>query len=89
MSKINVGWEKTIGDLSIEHIITPFIQNDELAEIEKMEKATGGKAILSRKTAVAKARLVDDPDAEIARIEEEERADAENNRMMNVFEGGV
>lgn len=89
LGKVNTSWESSLENLSIEHILTPFIQNDELGEIEKMEKATAGKAILSRRTAIAKSRLVDDPEAEYVRIEEEERAEAENQRIVDLFEGSV
>ena len=89
VSRLHTPYTSTINNLGVEHIITPFIQNDELAEIEKMEKATGGKAILSRRTAIAMTNLVKDPDAEIALIREEEQQAAELMRMGDVFESGV
>lgn len=89
LGKINTKWDNTIADLPIEHVVTPFVQNDELSEIEKMEKATGGKQILSQRTAIKMTGLVEDPDAELALIQEEEKAAIEAQRAVDVFEGGV
>lgn len=87
--KINTKWESTITDLPIEHVVTPFVQNDELSEIEKMERATGGKQILSQRTAIQMTGLVEDPDAELALIQEEEKAAIEAQRAVDIFEGGM
>lgn len=87
--KINTKWEHTISDLPIEHIVTAFVQNDELSEIEKMEKGTGGKQLVSRRTAISRLNLVDDVDAEIALIQDEEQAEIDARRMSDVFEGGM
>ena len=39
-------------DVGVEHTITPFIQNDEANEIEKISRAVGGEQIVSRETAI-------------------------------------
>ena len=38
---MNKKWENEIDDIEVEHIITPYVQNDEKYEIEKWQKANG------------------------------------------------
>lgn len=66
-------WKESINDLECEHIITPFIQNDESATIDKLMKATAGKQIISQKEAINQAGLVENVDAELAQIQKEEQ----------------
>jgi hypothetical protein len=73
VGEMNTAWKDSIGELKAEHIITPFIQNDEQATIDKLSKATGGKAMLSRKEAVNILDWVDDKEAEIAQLDLEEQ----------------
>jgi hypothetical protein len=81
LGKINAKWEKTIGDLEVEHVITPFVQNDENAEIEKITKATQ-KPVMSQKTGIQRLGVVDNVDAEYKQIQEEE----ERSQSFSVFE---
>jgi len=81
LGKINTGWTDILNDLEVEHIITPFIQNDESAEIEKITKATQ-KPVMSQKTGIQLLGMVDDVDAEYKQLQtEEERA-----QSFSVFE---
>jgi hypothetical protein len=81
LGKINTGWTEILNDLEVEHIITPFIQNDESAEIEKITKATQ-KPVMSQKTGIQLLGMVDDVDAEYKQLQtEEERA-----QSFSVFE---
>jgi hypothetical protein len=49
---MNTKWKGKTSKVGVEHIITPFIQNDEMNEIEKIMKVTGGEAVASRETGV-------------------------------------
>lgn len=62
--------------LAVESIITPFQINDKSQQIKDMSDATGGKQIVSRKTAIRQINLVpeEEVDDEEKRIEEEEAA---------------
>lgn len=81
VGEMNSGWKNSINDLECEHIITPFIQNDEAATISKLTTATGGKQIMSQRTAIDQSGLVDDVDAELALIQGEEVISSQ----MNMF----
>jgi len=72
VGQMNKSWETSIGDLKAEHIITPFIQNDEMATIDRLSKATGGKALLSQKAAVNELDYVEDKEAELQQLALEE-----------------
>lgn len=81
LGKCNTKWEKTIGDLEVEHEITPFVQNDESSEIEKLTKATQ-KPVMSQKTGIQRLGMVDDVDQEYKQLQDEE----ERTQSFNVFE---
>lgn len=77
-------WAQFQHTTTCEHVITPFIQNDRTTDINDFTKASGGP-IMSQKTAIEQAGLVDDADAEAAQIEGEQSAAAERNRMTDIF----
>ena len=66
----------------IEPEIVPYLIGDEAAQINSLMAATGQKAIMSRKTAVETLNFVNDTDAELERIEQEETA----SQIGNLFE---
>ncbi len=70
---MNVKWKNSIGDLEVEHVITPFTQNDKQSKVKELVDATGGKAIKSQRTAIEELGDVDDPEAELAQIHSEEQ----------------
>lgn len=80
---MNVGWKDSITDLEVEHLITPFIQNDKQSKVKELTDATGGKAIKSQRTAIEELGDVDDADAELKRIHDEER----DSQTMDVMPG--
>lgn len=63
-------------NLVVENKITPFQINDKSQQIKDMSDATGGKQIVSRRTAIREIGIVPEGevDEEEARIEEEEAA---------------
>ena len=72
----------------LEHIITPFIQNDEKLEIEKWITASGGKAIMSQLDAIKNAGYSNNPEETLKKINEE--AAQENAvRMSSIMEGAM
>lgn len=68
---LNPEWKDSIHELDCEHVITPFTQNDETSTIDKYVKATGGKPVLSQRTAIQQTGLVDDAEAELKQIQSE------------------
>lgn len=78
-------WKKYQHTTTCEHVITPFIQNDTTTDITNYSKAAG--VLMSQKSAIKRAGLVDDAEAEYEEIRKEKEAEAETERMVNVFEG--
>ncbi|MDO4691886.1 MAG: phage portal protein [Porphyromonadaceae bacterium] len=83
---MNPSWSKAIDEVDIEHIITPYIQGDELAEIKKRITANGGKPIESQRESIARYGWSDDPDETMRQIQEEAQEEAKANRIGS-FEG--
>lgn len=78
-------WKKYQHTTRCEHVITPFIQNDTSADITNYSKAAG--VLVSQKTAIKRAGLAADADAEYEEIQKEKMDDAETRRMEDVFTG--
>ena len=76
-----------IDNVDVEHIITPFIQNDEKGEIQKWSTACGGKAVMSQKSAIKNLGITANADEELEMIQQEE-AQATSAKMQSVFGGG-
>lgn len=67
-----------IDSLELEEIIiTPYRIRDDNEKITNLTTATGGKAVMSQRTAIAKLGEVDDVDEEIKQINQEEAASLE------------
>ena len=60
-----------IDSLIVETVITPYQIHDEEAQVNKLMAATGGKAIMSQRTAVSNLGYVDDVDEELSQIASE------------------
>lgn len=82
---IRPDWKKYEHTTTAKQIITPFIQSDKAADIANFAKAAG--VLMSNRSAVREAALVDDPDADYEMMLEEKKAEAEISRMNDVFEG--
>lgn len=63
--------ERAIDELQVESEITAFRINDDKENVEVLTNATGGKAIMSQKTAIANLGYVDDIEEEMKQIAEE------------------
>ena len=66
------GLADAIRALEVENVITPFTIRDEGVRITNYSNATGGKAVMSRRTAISRLGMVDDVDEEMNLIEKEE-----------------
>ena len=85
LKEMNTAWKNEVDNVEVEHIITPFIQNDEKAEIDKWMAASGGKPVMSQLEAIINLGLSDDPEATMKQINKEA---AEENavRMASIME---
>lgn len=71
MKKAYPSLASAIDSLQVEATIVPFQINDNAERISNLSNATGGKPIMSQRTAVQELALVDDIDEELRLIEEE------------------
>lgn len=87
LGQMNKKWESRMDEITIEHVITPFIQEDEMTQIDKWMKGNGNKPIISQKESIRRAGISDDPDATYEEIIEEDKAESERNAaaMPNLF----
>lgn len=85
LKHMNNSWKNEIDDIEIEHIITPFIQNDETALADRLIKLNGGKPIISQLESIQQAGYSNDAQATLKQIQKEE-ATASQIRISNIFE---
>lgn len=84
LGEMNTAWKSEIDNVDVEHIITPFIQNDESAEIDKWIKANGGKPIVSQLESIQNAGLSADPVHTVDQINKES-AEAAASQMQSIM----
>lgn len=82
---MNTSWAEEIDDIEIEHIITPFIQQDEDATADRLLKLNGGKPVMSQLESIQQAGYSNDAQATLEQIQSEEAA-ASQSRISNIFE---
>ncbi|WP_298546662.1 phage portal protein [uncultured Parabacteroides sp.] len=82
---MNTDWKDEIDNVEVEHVITPFIQNDETAMTDRLIKQNGGKAIKSQLETIKEAGAKD-AEATLKQIQKEEQA-SRQARMNSLFEG--
>lgn len=87
LAKMNTKWANRMEEISVEHIMTPFIQEDETTQIDKWQKANGGRPLVSQKESIRRAGISDDPDATYQELQEEDEAETQRNAaaMPNLF----
>lgn len=71
MKKMYPSLASAIDSLQVEVVITPYQIRDEAERINNLSSATGGKPIMSQRTAVSNLGYVDDVDEELAQIAKE------------------
>lgn len=84
LKMLNVEWEDMIDDIEIEYVITPFIQNDEDAAIDRAMKANGGKPIVSHLESIQMSGVSNNPQATLEEIKKEE-AEQTQRSLTNIF----
>lgn len=82
---MNASWKNEIDNIEIEHIISPFIQQDEDATADRLLKLNGGKPVMSQLESIQQAGYSNDPQATLEQILNEE-ATAAHSRISNIFE---
>lgn len=74
-------YEKAFDTVQVDIVITPFQIKDESERTKNITDATGGKQIMSQRTGIAQLGKVDDVDAELKQIQEEQAQ--ETNNLFN------
>lgn len=69
-------WSDDLDAIDIEHIITPFIQNNETSEAERILKLNGNKPVMSHLESIRYAGYSTDPEYTLRQIQEEEKIDS-------------
>lgn len=69
---MNVEWASEVDNVEVEHIITPFIQQDEKATIERIQAANGGKPIMSQLDSIKAYGQSTNPEETLKQIREDE-----------------
>jgi hypothetical protein len=75
VGKINIKLEKAASVVRITPEIVPYMIDDQTTRIKNLVAANGNKPIISQKSAVAKAGLVENADDEWAQIQAEAKAE--------------
>lgn len=88
VAAMNTAWLPFVNKISCKHTITPFIQNDQDAQTNRLSKQVDSR-LLSRRTAISQLDGVENVDEEMNLINEEYMADIEAQRAVSVFEGGM
>lgn len=78
LKKMNTQWDSEIDEIEVEHVITPFIQKSEEAEISKWTKANGGKPILSQLESIQYSGLSADALKTLDQIKKEQAEESSN-----------
>jgi hypothetical protein len=78
LKQMNTAWASEIDNVEVEHVITPFIQQDEAAEIKKWQDACGGKAVMSQREAIVNLGFSNNPDRTLEQIREDEQAEPDD-----------
>ena len=86
---MNSAWADEMDNIGVEHIITPYIQNDELTEITKRMKANGNKPIESQLESIQKYGESSDAEKTFAMIQKESAIEAVNSASAFNLENQV
>lgn len=71
IGEMNKKLQSDAENLQIEPVITPYMINDELTEINKWTTANGGKPVVSQKLSAKLAGLSNDPDSDFEQMQTE------------------
>lgn len=84
LKKMKKEWAGEIDNIEVEHVITPFIQNDEDAMADRLFKLNGGKPVMSQLESIQQAGYSNDAQATLEQIRKED-AEASQSRISNIF----
>lgn len=84
LGEMNTSFKSELDNVEVEHIITPFIQNDKGLEADRLLKLNGGKAVISHIESIKQAGYSSDPETTLKQIQEEE-ATSVAGRMEGLF----
>ncbi|MCM1361740.1 MAG: phage portal protein [Clostridiales bacterium] len=87
LKMMNSEFATEIDNVEVEHVVTPFIQNDEKAEISKWSTACGGKAVMSQLEAIKNLGISSNPHETFEQIQRED-LQSQSARMSSIFGGG-
>jgi len=76
LKELNVSWRDEIDNVVVEHIITPFIIEDEQAQIDMHMKANGGRPVESQRESIQRIGKSQNVDETIKQINEEAAQEA-------------
>lgn len=88
LKEMNTEWKSEIDAIEVESVITPFIQNDEKADIEKCMAANGGKPIMSQIESIRYFGHSTNPEETLEQINKEE-SESTIVKMNSLMEGAV
>lgn len=80
---MNQQWAGEIDNVEVEHVISPFIQNDEAAEIQKWKNANGGKPVVSQLESIQNLGISNDPTKTLELIITEGGIDKSKGNTVN------
>lgn len=72
LAQLRPDWATDLESIEVEQVITPYIQEDETARIERLQKANGGKPVMSQLESIRQAGYSDDPEETLNQIAEED-----------------
>lgn len=85
LKQMNNAWADEIDNVEVEHVITPFIQRNEAAEISKRMNANGGKPIESQLESIKRFGFSNNPKETLDQIRKEEVESSRSESMQDVF----
>ncbi|MCM1220332.1 MAG: phage portal protein [Lachnospiraceae bacterium] len=79
---MNTSWASEMDNVEVEHAITPFIQQDEKATIERIQAANGGKPIMSQLESIKAYGQSTNPEETLKQIREDSSLDSIGDVFM-------
>lgn len=76
LKKLNVKWADEVDKVAVEHVITPFIIEDEQAQLDYHMKANGGKPVESHRESIQRLGKAQNVDETLSQIQMEEAVKA-------------
>lgn len=76
LKKLNIKWANEVDNVGVEHVITPFIIEDEQAQLDYHMKANGNKPVESHRESIMRIGKSANVDETLAEIQAEEAAAA-------------